>query len=99
MNIFHKNNVLKHSLYRIGKVNSPLCTLCGLAEDTLEHILFNCSMIREDLRLRALHCYNSVVHAPTDYATGFLAASRNTEFISLCVEILKDLPLCERVAL
>ena len=99
MNIFHKNNVLKHSLYRIGKVNSPLCTLCGLAEETAEHILFNCTMIREDLRLRALHYYNNIVHTPTDYATGFLSASRNAAFISSCVEILKDLPLCERVAL
>ena len=99
MNIFFKNNILKDSLYRIGKVNSPLCTLCGLTEETAEHILFNCTFISEDLRLRAQQSYTNTVNTPTDYPTGFLAVSRNTQFISSCVKILKDLPLCENVSL
>ena len=99
MSIFHKNNLLKQSLYRIGKVNSPVCTLCGLEEETAEHLLFNCTTVPEDLRARSQQCYNKVVHTPMDYPTGFLAASRNIEFILSCVEILKDLPLCERIAL
>ena len=39
----HSKHVLLHRyLHRIGKADSPLCTLCGHGEETVHHYLFDC---------------------------------------------------------
>ena len=42
MSMLYKNNLLQDSLYKLGKVPSPMCSLCGLEEETAPHILFSC---------------------------------------------------------
>ena len=36
MSLFYKNNIMNGSLYKIGKVPSPLCSLCNQEEETAE---------------------------------------------------------------
>ena len=97
MSMLYKNNILQSSLYKIGKVASPLCTLCGLEEETADHLLFRCTSVSEDLKCRALQSFNDAIsgagEAATDIYIGFLNASRDPVFISSCIDILKDLNL------
>ena len=103
MSIFYKNNLLKSFLYNIGRSDSPMCTQCGLSEETADHLLFTCASVPENLRVRCLESYNNAtrneINIPTEIQTGFLNASRNPEFISSCIEVLKDLPLDDSIIL
>ena len=104
-NIFYKNNIFQSSLYRIGKAISPMCTQCGCDEETAVHILFSCSSVPEELRSRSLQSYAKAVKCEiddidtTDIYTGFLNASRNSLFISSCIDTLKHLNFNDRVVL
>ena len=103
MSIFYKNNLLKSFLYKVGRAESPMCTQCGLSEETADHLLFTCTSVPENLRSRCLQAYTNATNTETDnpseIQTGFLNASRNTEFMSLCTDILKNLPLDDNIIL
>ena len=103
MSIFYKNNLLKSFLYNIGRSESPLCTQCGLSEETADHLLFTCASVPESLRTRCLESYINATkndsNIPLEIQTGFLNASRNPEFMSSCIEVLKDLPLDDSIIL
>ena len=97
LSMLYKNNLLNSSLYRLGKVPSPLCSLCG-QEETPDHILFKCSTVQEDLRNRAITTYElasgcSEGETETGTYIGLLNASKNTEFVEACIRILSSVNL------
>ena len=98
MSMLYKNNLLQDSLYKLGKVPSPMCSLCGLEEETAPHILFSCTAVEENLRSSALMNYrlavnNSDGEAAVDNYIGLLNASRDERFISSCIDIISTLDL------
>ena len=98
LSMLYKNNLLNSSLYRLGKVPSPLCSLCGQEEETPDHILFKCSTVQEDLRNRAITTYelaSGCSEGETVAGTyiGLLNASKNTEFVEACIHILSSVNL------
>ena len=104
MSMMYKNNLLNSSLYKLGKVPSPLCSFCGQHEETAEHILLWCTSVDEDLRCNANRSYRlanklSEGAVDADSYIGFLNASRDQTFISCCIDILNNLDLKVRVDL
>ena len=98
MSMLYKNNLLNSSLYNLGKVASPLCSLCGEQEETADHILFWCTSVDEDLRDNALSDYRRASkHREVNDAVyshiGLLNASRDPKFLSSCINILSILDL------
>ena len=98
MSMMYKNNLLNASLYKLGKVPSPLCSFCGQQEETADHILFECTSVDEDLRANSLNTYrlatnSSEGEAAADSYIGIINASRNQQFISSCIDILSSLNL------
>ena len=81
MGIFYKNNLLNIFLYKVGRAESPMCTQCGLSEETTDHLLFTCTSVPENLRTRCLQAYtnatNNDSNNPSEIQTGLLNASRN----------------------
>ena len=98
LSLFYKNNLLNSALYRLGKVPSPLCSLCGQEEETPAHILFSCSSVEEDLRNRAITTYElasgyRVGGTDADHYIGLLNSIRNPEFVEACIHILSTVNL------
>ena len=98
MSMLYKNNIMNSSLYKLGKVPSPLCSFCGLQEQTADHILFSCVAVEEELRTSAICDFNqaigdSDVDAAGDYYIGLLNASRDPKFVSSAINIVKTLNL------
>ena len=96
MALLYKNNILNQSLYNISKVPSPLCSFCGLVEETPDHLLFNCSFVDEQLRHCAKSNYRlalnlSASEEEPDPYIGLLTASRDKSFISSCLDIVNIL--------
>ena len=93
MSLYYKNNLLNDSLYKIGKVPSPLCSSCKQEEETADHILFHCRSIDLELREEAKINYQIANHLP-DNATivadhvGLLNTSRHQPFVQSCVKII-----------
>lgn len=97
MSLLYKNNLLNGSLYKLGKVPSPLCSLCAHDEETPEHILFKCSAVQEELRTNALLMYRLANNLEDgddeDSYIGLLNASRDREFLCACINILNTIDL------
>ena len=96
MSMLYKNNLLNQSLYNLGKVPSPLCSLCSNEEETAYHILFECISVDEELRANALTNYrlaNQLRDGNGDSYIGLLNASKDAKFVSSCIDILKDINL------
>ena len=94
--MLYKNNILNGSLYKLGKVPSPMCSLCDQEEETPDHILFRCTSVDEDLRKSAIATYelaNSEAAAEVDTYIGLLNASKNPEFLHACINILTSVNL------
>ena len=93
MSLFYKNNLLNDSLYKLGKVPSPLCSSCKQEEETADHILFRCRSINLELHEEAEINYRIAIHLPDNAAVtadhvGLLNASRNQPFVRSCVKII-----------
>ena len=98
MSLFYKNNILNQTLWNLGKVPSPLCSLCSQQEETAEHILFQCSAVDESLRSSAINHYrrvNSIEDGDdaTDTYIGLLNACKDRFFIEACMDIIANLDL------
>ena len=104
MSLFYKNNLLNNSLWNINKVPSPLCSACSEAEETAEHVLFQCRAVDEELRTNIAHTYRLANHleegeaAPESYI-GLLNAIKNEQFLTLCLDVVISLNLRETVEL
>ena len=98
MSMMYKNNILRSSLYKLGKVSSPLCSLCTEEEETADHILFRCSAVDRDLRKNAFTAYklaNNLVDGEStevDFIE-LVNTSRNRQFVLSCMIILNDIDL------
>lgn len=96
MGLMYKNNLSNSSLYKIGRVPSPLCTLCESEEDTADHILFRCREVDQELRSSAATSYmlaNNIRErqgTETDHI-GLLKCSRDKAFILSCVQIINSI--------
>jgi hypothetical protein len=44
--IIHRIIATNNFLYKIKKVNTPLCTFCKQENETIEHIFYDCEMIK-----------------------------------------------------
>ena len=42
---------LNNRLFRIAKVDPPLCYFCGIESETIEHFFFNCNLVNSFLML------------------------------------------------
>ena len=98
MSMLYKNNLLNSSLYRLGKVPSPLCSLCATEEQTADHILFRCSKVDEDLRQSAWTNYRLAndLSDGEDTAVDFIGlvnTSRDKNFIMSCMNIVSSIDL------
>ena len=98
MSLFYKNNILNSSLYKIGRVPSPLCSLCGQEEETADHIIFRCSAVDQELQRDAVTTYrlaNSIGDREDIEADfiGLLNTSRNQPFVQACVKIIDSINL------
>ena len=96
MALLYKNNILNQSLYNISKVPSPMCSYCGLEEETSYHLIFKCSFVDDHLRLCAKTNYKlalnlSYSYEEPDLYVGLLTASRDKSFISSCIDIINRL--------
>ena len=98
MSLFYKNNLLNDSLYKIGKVASPLCSLCHQEEETASHIIFCCQAIDQDLHMEATSNYKkankiSVSESIDVDHIGLLNTSRYDPFIKSCIKIITSVKL------
>ena len=86
---------MNDSLYKLGKVPSPLCSLCGQEEETSDHILFRCSSVEENLRVRAIAAYElaNADREEEDTYIGLLNASKNPEFVQACLDVINTVDL------
>ena len=94
MSVMYKNNLMNSSLYKLGKVPSPLCDRCKEEEETVDHTIFRCREVDEELRAQALTCYreaNNLVGTEdivTDYID-LLSSSRHERFLHACLNIVE----------
>ena len=98
MSMMYKNNILRSSLYKIGKAPSPICSLCAEEEETADHILFRCRSVDEERRTHAFTSYKLAnnlgdVESTTVDFIGIVNASRNKEFVLACINIMNDIDL------
>ena len=94
MSLYYKNNLLNDSMWKIGKVSSPLCSSCKEEEETADHIIFRCNSISVELHEEAKNNYRIANHLDeNDYIDadfiGLLNASRHQPFTQSCLKIIK----------
>ena len=104
MSLFYKNNIMNDSLYKIGKVPSPLCSLCHQEEETAEHIIFKCGAVNQDLHKEADKQYRLARNLDdnTNIQPDFidlLNSSRNQPFIQSCMNIINSVKLRTTIVL
>ena len=98
MSFLHKNNILNSSLYKLGKVPTPLCSLCATEEETADHILFRCPQVDENLRKDAATSYRLAnnlgegEHATADFVD-LLNTSRNKNFVTSAINLVNSVDL------
>ena len=96
LSLLYKNNLLNQTLWNLSRVPSPLCTYCNQQEETAEHLLFTCNHVEEQLRTDVTSSYRRALNltsedmVPESYV-GLLNASRDNNFVSDCVNIVKGL--------
>ena len=104
MSLFYKNNIMNDSLYKIGKVHSPLCSLCHQEEETAEHIIFKCGAVNQDLHVEADKKYrtaqnlDATINIQPDFID-FLNSSRDPLFLQSCMNIINSVKLRTNVVL
>ena len=96
MSLLYKNNLLNQALYNLSKVPSPMCSYCNLEEETADHLLFNCSSVSEQLRIDAKSCYRNALKLSDsdmepDTYIGIINASRDSDFVKTCIDIVVSL--------
>ena len=103
MSFLYKNNLMNNFLWNQSKVESPLCHMCNLSEETPGHILLKCSAINPELQSRIVQKYcqeNQLVDIEDiDPYIGIINASRNEGFIADCLEVVKATNLRETIIL
>ena len=98
LSLLYKNNLMKQSLYNIGRSPSPLCRFCQQDEEVAEHLLFNCSHVDQQLRSTAHKNYRLALKLSEDapapiFYIGCLNAIRNIDFVKSCLEIVTILDI------
>ena len=93
MSLFYKNNISNSSLYKLGRVPSPLCSMCEREEDTPDHIIFRCPEVDAERRRDAATQYRLAnnLEEREDIVADFIAllnTSRHKPFMDSCVEII-----------
>ena len=104
MSLMYKKNLLNSFLYDVNKEvwNSPMC-LCKMEEQTPVHLLTNCSLVENSLRVEAMRMIStcnmtrSFSHQSYDQNCAILNCSRDPNFIKLCVEVVETKELNLRV--
>ena len=98
MSLLYKNNLLNQSLYNLSKVPSPMCSYCNQEEETADHLIFSCSSVEEQLRKDVKSSYRKALKLkdrqmePETYI-GILNASRDSNFVKLCIDIISSLDI------
>jgi len=98
MSFLHKNNILNSSLYKLGKVSTPLCSLCATEEETADHILFRCPQVDENLRKDAATTYRLANNlgegepATADFID-LLNTSRKKNFVAASINLVNSVDL------
>ena len=98
LSMLYKNNTLNSSLYKLGRAESPMCSACGVEEETAHHILFSCASVDEHLRETAHQRFLQVnedlpaLDSQDDFI-GLLNAARDEKFVAATINILSDFPL------
>ena len=104
MSLFYKNNIMNDSLYKIGKIPSPLCSLCKQEEETAEHIIFKCRAVDQDLHEEADRKYriannlDGTVNIQPDFID-LLNSSRDPSFVQSCMNIITSVRLRTTIVL
>lgn len=98
LSMLYKNNLLNSALYKIGRTESPMCSVCGTEEETIRHVLFHCASVEEQLHQVAVIEYNRInVNTPElgadDIFIGVLNAIKEDKFVNACINILNHMPL------
>ena len=104
MSLFYKNNLMNDSLWKLGKVPSPLCSLCQLEEETANHIIFTCNAVKKELHNEALTNYRKANNLSDDEFVeadniDFLNTSRHPPFLQTCLKIIHSVKLRTSVIL
>ena len=95
MSLMYKNNLLNSSLFKLGKVPSPLCSLCAAEEETADHILFRCNQVDEGLRLNVATHYKVAnnISENSEIEADFIQlvnTSRNKNFVESCINLVNS---------
>ena len=98
ISLLYKNNLLNHTLWNMSKVPSPLCSNCNQEEETADHLLFNCLNIEEQLRVDAKARYRRALKLndedmEPETFIGLLNASKDSNFVNICIDIVKNLDI------
>ena len=93
MSLFYTNNLCNSFLYRVSRVPSPLCSDCGLEEETPYHIVLNCPKVDPELRARAMSILtdiNGEEGVIQEDTVTLLNGSRDHKFIDVCLKIVES---------
>lgn len=98
LSLLYKNNILRQSLYNIGRTPSPRCRFCDQDEETAEHLVFNCSYVDQEHRSSAYKNYRralqlSEFEQEPDFYIGCINAIRNIDFVKSCLLIVTMLDI------
>ena len=89
MSLFYPNNLFNSNIYRhTYQIESPLCGRCGRNEETPFHVILECT----DRSAEAYRLVTKVVgeNALQNDTITLLKASRNKDFLNLCLNILSQ---------
>ena len=88
MSLFYPQNLFNSFVYRhTYQTESPLCSKCGLKEETSFHVMYECN----DKSAQIRKIVNKIVGEDSIYAdcNTLLNCSRSGEFIKACLDIIK----------
>ena len=90
MSLFYPQNLLNSFVYRhTYSEESPLCTRCGLKEQTAHHVICECNTHSDEIRKRIIELVGEDELLKEDTTT-LLNCSRDKTFLQLCLQALRE---------